>query len=290
MTAQSATRHSMTASELDDLQTAVALLENPGLGAKIADLIGTPIEKAIAMLPARANSKISEVTQKVIEHTLNLSLKTLGRHDPQSPNAAPKASNRWHMAATAASGAIGGAFGMASLTVELPISTAIIMRSIADIARSEGADLEQHQTRLDCVQILALGGRASGDDAAEVGYFAVREAMAKAVSDATGFLAKHSVSKESGPALVRLISQIAERYSITVTEKAAATLVPLIGAVSGAVINTVFIHHFQNMARGHFIVRRLEHRHGKELVEKKYQQLRLAMLLQQTPAASGTAG
>lgn len=277
----------MSRQELAELQTAVSLLENPGLGAKIADLIGSPIEKAIAMLPARANSKISAVTKQVIEHTLNLSLKTLDTHDPASGDA-PKPANGWHMAATAATGALGGAFGLAALTVELPLSTTIIMRSIADIARSEGADLDDAQTRLDCVQILALGGRTGADDAAEVGYFAVREAMAKAVSDAGAYLARHHLQKESGPALVRLISHIAERYAITVTEKAAATLVPIIGAVSGAVINTIFIHHFQNMARGHFIVRRLEERHGKTMIEQKYQEIRLA-LLQQDSTRSAAA-
>ena len=40
-----------------------------------------------------------------------------------------------------ASGAIGGAFGLASVAVELPISTTIMLRSIADIARSEGFDV-----------------------------------------------------------------------------------------------------------------------------------------------------
>ena len=41
---------------------------------------------------------------------------------------------------SAASGAAGGAFGLASLPVELPVSTTIMLRSIADIARAEGED------------------------------------------------------------------------------------------------------------------------------------------------------
>lgn len=263
----------MDSHDLDDLQTAVTLLENPGLGAKISNLVGTPIEKAIDMLPAKASVSISNATHKVIEQTLKLSLKTMDYHDPQSESPLPAASNWLHMAAAAGAGAVGGAFGLLSLTMELPISTTIIMRSIADIARSEGMDLADPKSRLECMQILALGGRTSSDDGAEVGYFVAREAMSSAVSDAAAFLAKHGLQKDAAPALLRLITAIAERYSITISQKAAAQLVPIIGAVSGAVINTIFINHFQNMARGHFIVRRLEARYGVVEVEKKYREL-----------------
>ena len=34
-----------------------------------------------------------------------------------------------------------------------------------------------------------------------------------------------------------------------------------------------FMNHFQDMARGHFIVRRLEHRHGTEVVRAAYQRI-----------------
>jgi hypothetical protein len=46
-----------------------------------------------------------------------------------------KASRLLHKALATASG---GAFGLASLPIELPVSTIIMLRSIADIARSEG--------------------------------------------------------------------------------------------------------------------------------------------------------
>jgi hypothetical protein len=177
------------------------------------------------------------------------------------------------MAATATSGAVGGAFGLMALAVELPISTTIMMRSIADIARSEGADMQDLQTQFECVQVLALGGSSSRDDAAEIGYFFAREAMSKAVSEAAAHIAKNGLKKEAAPAIVRLITQIAERFSINVTEKAAAQLIPVVGAIGGALINTIFIDHFQNMARGHFIVRRLERKYSPDLVRKRYFEL-----------------
>jgi hypothetical protein len=60
------------------------------------------------------------------------------------------------------SGAIGGAFGLTALAVELPLSTAIMLRSIADIARSEGEDLTMVESRLACLEVFALGGRSDG--------------------------------------------------------------------------------------------------------------------------------
>jgi hypothetical protein len=53
----------------------------------------------------------------------------------------------------------------------------------------------------------------------------------------------------------------------------AAQSVPVIGAAGGALINILFIDHFQDMARGHFIVRRLERKYGEESVEATYNSL-----------------
>ena len=212
--------------DISDLRTAVNLLENPGFGAKVAGFVGRPIEKTIAMLPDKVTRAIFSATQKAIKGALTFSLKTFAHHDPRSDKETPKASNWWHLAATATTGAVGGAFGVLALTIELPISTTIIMRSIADVARSEGADLHDIQIQLECVQVLALGGDFSRDEGTEIGYFLAREAMSKAVSEAATHIAQNGLKKGSAPVIVRLITRIAQRYSINVTEKAASQLVP----------------------------------------------------------------
>nr|WP_246545709.1 EcsC family protein [Pelotalea chapellei] len=162
---------------------------------------------------------------------------------------------------------------MPALTIELPLSTAIMLRSIADIARSEGEDLDHADSKLQCVHVLALGGTTKGDDSSETGYFAARAALAKSISEAAAHVTKMGLSQKSAPAIVRLITQVASRFSIVVSEKAAAQAVPLVGAVGGAAINALFIDHFQDMARGHFIVRRLERIHGQEMVRRHYDEL-----------------
>ena len=46
-----------------------------------------------------------------------------------------------------------------------------------------------------------------------------------------------------------------------------------VGALGGATVNYVFIEHFQDVARGHFIVRRLERAYGKDVVRTEYERL-----------------
>ncbi|RMD82390.1 MAG: EcsC family protein, partial [Candidatus Dadabacteria bacterium] len=177
-----------------------------------------------------------------------------------------------HKGAAALSGALGGAGGLGLLAVELPVSTVIMLRSIAAIARSEGHSLRDPRVRLDCLEVFAFGGPTRRDDAAETGYFAVRAAMAAEVTAAVRYVAEHGVADKGAPALVRLLSKIGARFGVAVSEKAAAQAVPIIGAVGGLTVNAVFTDHFQKMAYGHFILRRLEQRYGEDVVRRAYEE------------------
>ena len=53
-----------------------------------------------------------------------------------------------------ASGGVGGVFGLVALPVELPLSTALMLRSISDIARSEGHNLKDPVVQLGCLEVL----------------------------------------------------------------------------------------------------------------------------------------
>jgi hypothetical protein len=119
--------------------------------------------------------------------------------------------------------------------------------------------------------VFALGGTSNLDDGTETGYFAIRSVLAKAVTEATAYMAGRGLSQKAAPPLIRLLTQIASRFSVQVTEKSAAQLVPLIGAVGGASINVAFMTHFQDMARGHFALRRLEKKYGERLIQEIYQ-------------------
>ena len=45
------------------------------------------------------------------------------------------------------------------------------------------------------------------------------------------------------------------------------------GCIGGAAVNYAFIEHFQEVARGHFTVRRLERVYGKDVVRTEYERL-----------------
>lgn len=257
----------LSASEISELRAAKDLLENPGLAAKVSNYVGTPIEKGLKKLPESWSVTVNDITRKSIEKALDIALLTIDNNE-RGPS-----SNWWHKLAVAATGAGGGAFGLPALAIELPVSTTIMLRSIADIARSEGEDLNCADGRLQCVQVLALGSKAKSGDGTESGYFVARAALAKSISEAAAYLTKKGLSQHGAPAIVRLISQIASRFSIVVSEKAMAQAVPVVGALGGAVINSLFIDHFQDMGRGHFTVRRLERLHGQEEVRRLYEQL-----------------
>ncbi len=256
----------LTPDDLDALRRAVQSLENPSLAARLTNMVGKPIELIGYALPASAAQAISTATSKALDMALRVALKTM-RDDPHA------GSQLLHKALATASGAAGGAFGLAALPIELPVSTIIMLRSIAEIASSEGEDLSDPEAALSCVQVFALGGRTGSDDAAESGYFAVRGLLARSVTEAARFVAQRGVVAEGAPIMVRFLAEVASRFGVVVSQKVAAQSFPVIGALGGAAVNYAFLEHFQDVARGHFTVRRLERRYGKARIEKEYARL-----------------
>lgn len=265
----------LTDADLADLRTARDLLEHPGLAAQMANAVGAPLEYVLARrLPAPATRLINASTRKALEQSLRLATATLDRRAYRRP-----ASPIRHTLAAAATGAVGGAFGLAGLAVELPLTTTMILRSVSDIARSEGEHLGQPDTTFACFQVLTMGGRSASDDGAESGYFAARAVMAQQVAAAAEYVAVHGLAGNGAPAIVQLVGKVAAKFSVKLSQKMAAQAVPVVGAISGATLNTLFMRHFQRTARGHFIVRRLERRHGAVAVRRAYD----ALVLQQAP-------
>ncbi len=66
---------------------------------------------------------------------------------------------------------------------------------------------------------------------------------------------------------------MASRFGVVVSQKVAALALPVIGALGGAAVNYAFIQHFQEVARGHFTIRRLERAYGKNVVRTEYERL-----------------
>jgi len=263
-----------TSQDWADLQRAVALLESPTLTAKMANLIGSPLEVAVKKLPQSVSRRIHGAVEAALFKSAQAALWTMDN----TPGKA--ASTRWHKLAAATSGAVGGAFGFTTLFIELPVSTTIMMRSVADVARSEGFDLRDMATRHACLEVFALGGNSGKDDASETGYYITRGFTAEVMRHLSAELAGRAVGgtpvmigltpKEAGKWLAKIVEKVAARFGVVVTEKFAAQAVPIVGAVAGATLNTMFTDYYQDMARGHFIVRRLERTYGYDTVRAAY--------------------
>jgi len=258
----------LTAQETEELRRAVACLEGTSFAQRLTEALGRPVGIVRRTMPYPARRVIAHASETALRGALKLALRTLDL------NAQARPANRAHKLAAAASGALGGALGLAALPIELPISTTILLRSIAEIARQEGEDLNAPDAAFACLEVFALGGQGNGEAAFESGYFAIRAALAKSVSDSARFVAAEGVSAQSAPVIARLLSQIAARFGVVVSEKLAAQAAPILGAIGGAAVNAAFADHFQTLARGHFIVRRLEREHGPSLVAFEYQRLR----------------
>ncbi len=250
--------------DLAVLGKAKEVLENPGFAAKATNLIGVPMEKALQALPDNWTEKIRAVTDKSLRAAMRAATKTFVDHSEE------ESKDLWHKAAVTVTGAAGGVFGLPALAIELPVSTTIMLRSISDIARSEGEDIYDPWVQLSCIEVFALGGRSKSDDAQDSAYFLTRAELSRAVSEAAKYIAEKGLTGEGGPAILRFVAAVTSRFGITVSEKAAAMAVPIVGGALGGLVNLLFIDHFQDMAHGHFTVRRLERKYGEDSVRIAY--------------------
>ena len=244
-------------------------LEGDSFASRLARAFGGQVRLVGRAFPVAARKAVALATDTALRTALRVAMRSLGRGGAGKPR------NRLHQAAAAVSGAVGGAFGLSATLAELPVSTTILLRSIAEIARENGEDLENPEARFACLNVLGLGAdRPEGAEARRSRYYAVREQLAQGLSDVDFLLVKQGVATELAPMLARYMSQIGARFGVIVTEKLAAQALPVVGAIGGAAVNAAFARHFQTLARAHFTVRRLERVHGAETVRFEYERLR----------------
>ena len=248
-----------------DLQAAVAKLETQSFAIKLASKADVPIEALFHRLPGPAQSAIQATVDKALEQCLRVAIKA----HRTKPSAVTY--NRSHTAAAAITGAVGGFFGLPGLLVELPVTTTVMLHSIAEIARSEGEDLSNPESSLACLQVFAFGPQTNHGETSESAYYAARTALAQVTREAVSYVTQKGMAKESAPALISFLGRIASRFGIEVSEKVAAQLVPIAGAIGGVTLNVLFSRHFQSLAEGHFTVRRLERKYGSDAVRQAYE-------------------
>jgi hypothetical protein len=249
------------------LATAVHRLEGPSLAGRLAAMAGKPVGLLQRALPAVASTAIAKAAKHAMERALDVALFSLR-------NKRLAGGRKLHSGLACTSGAIGGAFGLAALAVELPVSTTIMLRAIAAIAQQEGEDLADPRTGLACLEVFALGSPPVDHGSGEADYFAVRAMLARGLVEIADFAIDKGAIREGAPLLVRFMTQIASRFGVVVSQKIAAQAVAVVGALGGAAVNLAFAEHFQEVARGHFTVRRLERLYGADRVRNEYERLK----------------
>ncbi|WP_076864202.1 EcsC family protein [Bradyrhizobium mercantei] len=245
------------------LKAAVKTLEGSNLAARIADYAGVPVNRVLNLLPKAANRQLSGLVRTAVMKGLEVAVDTLDDKPPPAPAVT------FSSFLAGVTGGVSGLFGLGALAVELPLTTTLMLRAIAEIAQHEGEDLSKLEARLACLEVFAYGTKRT-DDSIDVGYYAARALISKYTSDAAAYIMERGAIDASAPVISNLVSEIVSRFGLVVSDKVAAGAVPIIGAAFGATINVIFMDHFQKIAKGHFTLRRLERIHGSAGVRQHY--------------------
>jgi hypothetical protein len=251
---------------LRELQDAVARLEHRGFAAKLADYAGQPVARVLRMMPGFASDRFNKVVEAAILNCLNAAIRSI---EPRSRR--PPARHASSLL-VGLSGGVSGFFGIAALPLELPVTTTLMLRAIADIARHHGENLSTFEARLACMEVFALGAPADMRGR-PLGYYASRIFLGRMTADAAAMLLERGIASMSAPMVGSLVSEIATRFGVVVSERSAASAMPVLGALGGATVNVIFMSHFQSIAQGHFAVRRLEREYGPALVRRLYEEI-----------------
>ena len=244
------------------LRRAVQSLENPRFAAQLADYAGEPLNRILRLMPRIASETLNDVVRATVLKCLDLAIDSLDE--------TPSPPTPWLSSMMAGiTGGIGGAFGLAALPVELPLTTTLMLRSIADVARSQGEDLSTLTGRLACMEVFALGGNRAGTRMS-LGYYAARAFLSRLTNEASAFLFERGVAGASAPVVTGFVAEVSSRFGLVVSDKVAAGAIPVLGALGGATINVIFMDHFQRIAQGHFTIRRLERQYGAAAIERHY--------------------
>ncbi len=202
-----------------------------GHGAvKFLNALGGQAESLIDQLPQPVRAGLRDAT----EQALNVSVSAAER----SRRAVPDQASWVNTAVTTAMGAAGGAGGVSTALVELPLTTTLLFRTIQGTAAKYGFDPRAASTKYDSLRVFAAAGPLQSDDGADTAFLTVRLSV-------------------TGQMLGGLAKVLAPRFSVVLGQKLAAQSVPVLGAMAGATTNFVYARYYEQIAHVQFGLRRL---------------------------------
>lgn len=256
------------------IQEAKKFLENPSLLISLANAAGQPLEKLQEKLPGALQKPVARASEKAIYKALEWALSTSKKTvEKQAENFLQQSQKNTlniytNTVLSAASGAVGGFFGPLMLLLELPVSTTLIMRTIAQNAQNFGFDPNQSDIKAECLFVFTLGSpRSAHDDQMNSSYLSSRIAFSQIMREIGTSLAE----KAGASVFAKLVSKVATRFELAVSRKIVAQAIPIIGAAGGAAINIAFTDYFGRAAKYHFGLKALEDKYGKDYINGLYE-------------------
>lgn len=274
-------KNAISREDLETIKKCKASMEHIGWGIKGVNIIGNSLETGARFIPEKALNILQKSTEKILLGLLKANLLTISKNKQLK-----EPSSITYKAIVIGSGTVGGFFGSttgigtAIFASEMTITTKYILRSIMDIARSQGEDIYSLEGQMQCMEVFALGGKSKDDDGMDTSYYVARAALSSTLKNLTSASLQAAIKTAANSSVVfgssamnKFITQIAARFSVLISEKFMAQAVPIAGALGGGSMNFIFINHFQKMATSHFTLRRLERKYGENAVRKAYSKI-----------------
>jgi hypothetical protein len=178
-------------------------------------------------------------------------------------------------ATTLAEGIPGAQLVIPSLILtDVTSSMTLLSRHTCRIATSYGYSSRKAENLPHLVAAMA----PQTDDSDE-GYLTLKTAVVTSIRESGQFVARtasvmmdRQILEREAPQMIRLITYVADRLGIVVTQKELGVLVPIAGAVLNSSINVAFQQVGHQTAKDYFRRVILEDRYGEELVSYAIQQ------------------
>lgn len=202
---------------------------------RLVNGLGTRLESQLSVVPEKYRGQIERAVAQGLETAYGLAAR------------APDMGERGPVVAVIASGAAGGAGGLATSIAELPVTVTLMLNAIRAEARAAGFDPDAPAIRAECLRVFGAGSPLANDDGVNTSFITARLTV-------------------TGQAVQNLITTIAPKLAAVLGQKVAAQAVPVLGAVSGAALNAAFLSYYREIARIRFALLRLAEVHGAEPV------------------------
>lgn len=227
----------------DEARTLIKALAQRQHGARsllmaVITRVGGQVETGIKALPDTVQTRLNDIARTALTRSYDMA--------HRSHSIGPR-SARAHKMAASVTGAFGGAGGLATSVVEMPVAITMIFRAVQQIAIKNGFDAADQSTRVECLYVFGAGAPGPEDDGVDTAFLGARMAL-------------------TGSAVHGLIAKIAPRVATVLGQKLASQAVPVLGALAGAGTNYAFVDYYTEIAEVHFGLKSLMSTYGEDQV------------------------